>query len=94
MASIARSGFSGASYGPGVAMLLRRGWRIALLPTVPLAAAYTIWVAVSPNGSAPVSYTTQSVVQVVKFVVVGAADVFGRLGQLPGLAPIPQLPVE
>jgi len=69
----------------GVAMLLRRGWRIALLHTVPLAAAYTIWVAVSPNGSAPVSYTTQSVVQVVKFVVVGAADVFGRLGQLPGL---------
>jgi len=69
----------------GVAMLLRRGWRIALLHTVPLAAAYALWVAVSPNGSAPVSYTTQSVVQVIKFVVVGAADVFGRLGQLPGL---------
>ncbi len=69
----------------GVAMLLRRGWRIALLHTVPLAAAYTIWVAVSPKGSAPVSYTTQSFVQVVKFVVLGAGDVFGRLGQLPGL---------
>ena len=69
----------------GMAMLLRRGWRIALLQTVPLAAAYAIWVAVSPKGSAPVSYTTQSLVQVIKFVVIGAGDLFGRLGQLPGL---------
>jgi hypothetical protein len=69
----------------GIATLLRRGWRIALLHTVPLAAAYTVWVAVSPNGSAPVSYTTQSVVQVIKFVVLGAGDVFGRLGQVAGL---------
>jgi hypothetical protein len=69
----------------GMAMLLRRGWRIALLQTVPLGVAYAIWVAVSPKGSAPVNYTTHSVVQVVKFVSIGAGDVFGRLGQLPGL---------
>jgi hypothetical protein len=69
----------------GMAMLLRRGWRIALLQTVPLGVAYAIWVAVSPKGSAPVSYTTQSLVQVIKFVVIGAGDLFGRLGQLPGL---------
>ena len=68
-----------------LAMLLRRGWRIALFHTVPLAAAYAIWVAVSPKGSAPVNYTTQSVVQVIKFIALGAGDVFGRLGQLRGL---------
>jgi len=67
------------------AMLLRRGWRIALLHTVPLAAAYAIWSAVSPKGSTPVSYTTQSLVQVIKFVALGTGGVFGRLGQLAGL---------
>jgi len=68
-----------------LAMLLRRGWRIALLHSAPLAAAYAIWSVVSPKGSTPVSYTTHSVVDVVKFFALGAGDVFGRLGQLAGL---------
>ena len=44
----------------GIAVLLRRGWRVALLHTVPLAAAYVIWLAVSPKGSRPRAATRQS----------------------------------
>ena len=36
----------------GIAMLLRRGWRIALLQTAPLAVAYGIWWELSPKGLA------------------------------------------
>jgi hypothetical protein len=69
----------------GVAMLLRRGWRIALLHTAPLAVAYVIWSAVSPKGTSAGIYRTQSPLQVVKFVAIGIGSAFGRLGQLPGI---------
>ena len=38
----------------GIAMLLRRGWRIALLHTAPLGAAYLLWWATSARDA----YTT------------------------------------
>ena len=69
----------------GVAILLRRGWRIALLHTAPLAIAYAIWSQVSPKGTSADAYHTQSPLQVVKFVAIGAASAFGRLGQVPGI---------
>ncbi len=67
----------------GVAMLLRRGWRIALLHTAPLAIAYAIWSGVGPEGSSAGVYRTQSPLQVIKFVAIGAGSAFGRLGQVP-----------
>ena len=69
----------------GVAMLLRRGWRIALLHTAPLAIAYAIWSIVSPEGTGAGIYRTQSPLQVVKFMAIGIGSAFGRLGQLPGI---------
>jgi hypothetical protein len=69
----------------GIAMLLRRGWRIALLHTAPLAVAYGIWSIVSPEGSSAGAYKSQSPVQVVKFVALGLGSAFGRLAQVPGL---------
>ena len=69
----------------GIAMLLRRGWRIALLHTAPLAIAYAIWSGVSPKGTSAGVYRTQSPLQVIKFLAIGAASAFGRLGQVPGI---------
>ncbi len=67
----------------GLAMLARRGWRIALLQTVPLALAYVVWVLVSPKGQAATGYRSQTPVQVVKFVGIGVGSAFGRLAQVP-----------
>lgn len=69
----------------GIAMLLRRGWRVALLQTVPLAVAYLVWTSVAPEGQGAGVYRTQSPVQVVKFIAIGIGSAFGRLGQVPGL---------
>jgi hypothetical protein len=69
----------------GMAMLMRRGWRIALVHTAPLALLYGIWSVVSPTGYETVNYHSQSPVQVIKFVAIGAGAGFGRLAQLPGL---------
>ena len=69
----------------GIAVLMRRGWRIALLHTVPLAGAYFVWSAVSPKGQSAGSYGSQTPVQVIKFVFIGAGSALGRLSQLPGL---------
>jgi hypothetical protein len=69
----------------GIAMLLRRGWRIALAHTAPLAIAYVIWSFVSPQGSSAGSYRSQSPLQVVEFVAIGIGSAFGRLAQVPGL---------
>lgn len=67
----------------GIAMLLKRGWRIALLHTAPLAVAYAIWSLVSPDGESAAIYRTQSPLQVVKFVAIGVGSAFGRLGEVP-----------
>jgi hypothetical protein len=69
----------------GVAMLLRRGPRIALLHTAPLAIAYGTWSRISPKGASAGVYRTQSPLQVIKFMGIGAASAFGRLGQVPGV---------
>jgi hypothetical protein len=72
----------------GIAMLLRRGWRIALLQTAPLAVAYGLWWQLSPKGLAASRYKSQTPVQVLKFVGIGIGTIFGRLTQVPfvGLA--------
>lgn len=69
----------------GLAMLLHRGWRIALLHTAPLACAYVIWSRVSPNGSSAGVYRSQSPVQVIKFIAIGVGSTFDSLAQVPGL---------
>ena len=55
----------------GVAMLLRHGWRIALLQTAPLAAIYLIWLAAAPNGQSASSLHAQGLGDVVSFVARG-----------------------
>jgi len=69
----------------GLAVFLRRGWRIALVHTAPLAAAYLLWVQFSPEGSSAGAYHPQSPLQVIKFIAIGIGSAFGRLAQLPGL---------
>jgi hypothetical protein len=69
----------------GLAMLVRRGWRIALLQTVPLAVAYAVWALVGPEGQAAGGYRSQTPLQVVKFVGIGVGSAFGRLAQVPFL---------
>lgn len=69
----------------GLAVLMRRGWRIAVLHTAPLAAAYVIWSVASPKGASAGVYHSQSPWQVVKFIVIGLGALFGRLAHLPGL---------
>ncbi|MDQ1510883.1 MAG: hypothetical protein QOG50_2727 [Actinomycetota bacterium] len=69
----------------GLAMLLRRGWRIALVHTAPLAAAYLIWSSFSPKGRSAGAYRADSPLQVIKFVAIGIGSAFGRLAQIPGL---------
>jgi hypothetical protein len=69
----------------GVAVLLRRGWRMALFHTVPLAAAYLIWLSAAPKGQSTSRYTARSPREFFAFVVAGIEAVFGRLSQLPGV---------
>lgn len=69
----------------GLAMLLRRGPRVALLHTAPLAAAYAIWSGLRPKSLGASVYRSQSLLQVAKFVVIGFEAAFGRLAQVPGL---------
>jgi hypothetical protein len=68
----------------GIALLLRRGWRAALLHTVPLGLTYFVWRAVAPKESAPDYYHAQSLGQVVRFIAVGVRATLGGIGQLPG----------
>jgi hypothetical protein len=66
----------------GLAMLPRRGWRIALFHTAPLGAVYAIWwlteardAYVSPGGDLG---------SVARFVTIGIGAAFDAMGQLPG----------
>jgi hypothetical protein len=67
----------------GLAMQLRRGWRVAALQTAPLAVVYIVWYALSPVGPGAGGYRSQSPGQVVQFVGIGIGSGFGRLAQLP-----------
>ena len=67
----------------GLAMLLRRGWRIALFHTAPLGAVFVIWwlteardAYVSPGGDLE---------SVARFVTIGIGAAFDSMGQLPGV---------
>jgi len=72
----------------GVAALLRRGWRVALLHTVPLAAAYLVWWSIeqpSTVGHPPPASTFEVVRQVAAFAATGVAATFGALASVPYL---------
>jgi hypothetical protein len=69
----------------GLAVLARRGWRVALLHTVPLGALYLVWLAAigTEGGRLPLTRPTAS--EAARFVAVGLRATFGGLGQLPGV---------
>lgn len=69
----------------GLATLSRRGWRVALFHTAPLAGAYLVWLWTAPKGEATASSRASSVLDVVKFVRAGAQATFDGFGQLSGL---------
>jgi hypothetical protein len=68
----------------GVAMLVRRGWRIAAFHTVPLGVVYLAWwVSYGRGGYArPGDHLPASVA---RFVWTGASNAFARMGQVPGV---------
>ena len=61
----------------GVASLLRRGWRVAAMQTIPLGVIYCAWWARYGARTAP---SATSLGQVVAWFVTGAAGAFGALG--------------
>ncbi len=66
----------------GLATLLRRGWRIAAVHTVPLALVYTTWWL----GAARGKYSSAgSVRQVVDWCAAGVSRLFGALGSVTGV---------
>ena len=69
----------------GFAVLLRRGWRVALLHTAPLGAIYLSWLALAPKETTPALYHANSPTEVIRFVAVGMRATFRGLGQLPGV---------
>jgi hypothetical protein len=66
----------------GLAMLFRRGWRIALFHTAPLAVIYLVWWVAEARDA----YTRQGVAlgSVGRFVRTGVGAAFDAMGQLPG----------
>jgi hypothetical protein len=72
----------------GLAVLLRRGrrgWRIALFHTVPLATAYIVWSQLAEKGQSAGQYRSESALQVVKFVGIGIGTTFRGLARSPVL---------
>ncbi len=72
----------------GITALLRRGWRVALLHTAPLAAAYLVWWSIErpPTvGNPPPASTFEVVREVVSFAATGVAGTFGALASVPYL---------
>jgi hypothetical protein len=67
----------------GVAIFVRRGWRMAALQTVPLAIVYGLWFRVYTEGGNPQNSSTAS--QVLDFVVEGLKATYTEMGQLPGV---------
>ncbi len=67
----------------GLAVLIRRGWRLAALHTVPLGAMYVTWWLIErpPSGSNPIN-ASQSVIAgiMARFVGRGITAAFGGLG--------------
>jgi hypothetical protein len=68
----------------GVAVWLRRGWRIALAETAPAAAAYVMWfVAIGSRDSSEIG--RPSLVEVLKFVMVGFTAAVGAIAHFDAL---------
>jgi hypothetical protein len=67
----------------GLAMLVRRGWRVALLHTAPLGVLYVVWW----TALARDNYTNQpaTVDEVARFVATGVKATFRALGQVTGV---------
>jgi hypothetical protein len=68
----------------GVAMLLRRGWRVALGHTVPLGCAYLVWLGAAPKGQSAASLHASGPSEVLTFAARGLEAGFDRVGQLWG----------
>jgi hypothetical protein len=67
----------------GISVLWRRGWRLALLHTVPLSCVYLIWYfAIGDSGYANDHPTLGGVVP---FADAGLRAAYGAMGQLPGV---------
>lgn len=67
----------------GVTMLVRRGWRVAVLHTVPLGVLYSVWWAIVGRTG----YTgtgIPSVGRLARYVRTGIGATFSAIGQLPG----------
>ena len=69
----------------GLAVLLRRGWRLALFHTAPLAIVFVIWLAAAPSGQSTAGLQASSLSGVLRFVAVGLKAAFLGLGQLRGV---------
>jgi hypothetical protein len=69
----------------GLAVLMRRGWRIALLHTVPLGALYLVWLAAIGTEGRRLPLTRPTPSEAARFVAVGLRATYGGLGQLPGV---------
>jgi len=68
----------------GLAMLLRRGWRIALLHTVPLGIIYVIWSVTAPPSHDTAFFHGPTLSSISRFVLYGTEEGFKRLGALTG----------
>jgi hypothetical protein len=69
----------------GLSTLVRRGWRIALLHTVPLGAVYLIWLGAIGTEGTRLPLARPSLGEIARFVAVGVRASFGGLGQIPGV---------
>jgi hypothetical protein len=67
----------------GLAVLVRRGWRIALFHIVPLGAGYATWLLVIGHSGYKTRHPTLDAT--VRFVVAGLRGAYRALGQLPGV---------
>src|SRR5262249_61182284 len=83
--------FSGAApaliVAVGVAVLVRRGWRMAALQTVPLAVVYLAWSVLERADLSQASWLATPWRTIITFVRTGVASAFG------GAAPHPLLGV-
>jgi hypothetical protein len=70
----------------GVAMLVRRGWRIALFHTAPLGAVYLLWLVAAPtsHGQSEQQAYANNPLDVLKFLLTGLRTAFARMGQIQG----------
>jgi len=66
----------------GIALLLRRSWRVAALQTVPLGLVYGLWWLHYSHGEHSFRGSTR---QIIDWCVTGASGVFGALGSVRGL---------